>query len=169
MSASTNKPVSHKLFLAIICILAATPILKIGDVQLLEIFLFLHLLWLTLLLTVRKFRAPLNNLWRSLGMSYAIFFLVALLLALASLRFHFFPPLPTEPFLKQPFILSVARLAELFLGVFHMLYIASILRDSHATRLYAVRFYFWAGFATAVFSILSVPVSLATWTELGCL
>ncbi len=157
MSASTSRTANHKVFLGITCIFAGTPVIKFGDVQLLEVFLFLHLLWLTLILIIRKFRAPLNSLWRSLGPPYAIFFLVSLLLALASLRFHFYPPLASEPFLKQPFVLSVARLAELFLGIFHMLYIATILKDSQATRLYAIRFYFWFGFASGIFVFLSLP------------
>lgn len=167
MSGETTKPASHKLFLSIVCLLAAAPVVKIGDVQLLELVLFSHLLWLSLTLVFQRFRAPLNTLWRSLGAAYAIFFFAASILALASLRFRFFPPLPSEPFLKQPLVLSLARLAELFLGAFYMLYIASILRSNAATRMFATRFYFWTGISTTIYAVLSIPLNLAAGLDLG--
>lgn len=167
MASPTSARARHKFFLATICILAATPIIKIGDIQLLEVFLFLHILWLALVLAFHRFRVPLNDLWRSIGTSYAIFFIIVLGLALASLRFPFYPPQPDLSLLKLPFVLSIARATELFLGVFHMLYITSILRDDHPTRLYAVRFYFWTGFATACFALLSCPLLLSTGLAWG--
>jgi hypothetical protein len=162
MASLGAAPARHKIFLATVCLLAAAPIAKIGDVQLLEIFFFFHLLWLLLVLAFHRFRVRPNYLWRSIGTCYAIFFIAVLALALASLRFRFYHSEQGFNFLKLPFVLSIARATELFLGVFHMLYIASILRDDHPTRIYAVRFYFWTGFATACFTLMSCPLLLST-------
>jgi len=157
----------HKFFLATTCILASAPIIKLGDIQLLEVFFFFHLMWLALGLIARRYRVRINDLWRSLGICYVIFFIAVLALSAAALRFHFYPPQQDMGFLKWPFVLSVARVAELFLGTFHMLYLAAILRHDPPARLYAVRFYFWTGFATACYSLLSYPVLLATDVMLG--
>jgi hypothetical protein len=167
MAVKLHKVRGHKVFLGACCILAATPVIKIADVQLLEIFFFFHVIWLALVLLFQGFRVPLNPLWRTIGTGYAIFFITTLCLALASLRFRFYPPLPSEPFLKQPLILSLARVTELALGAFYMLYIASILRNNHSDRTFAVKFYFWTGFATACFAVISIPLNLAVDIEWG--
>jgi hypothetical protein len=167
MSAPEGPRAKHRIFLAVVCLLAAAPIVRIGDIQLLEVFFFFHLLWLTLALALRNFRFPVNDLWRSVGILYAIFFTAVIALALASLRFRFYLSQQDASILKLPFILSIARATELFLGVFYMLYIATILRDDPPTRLYAIRLYFWTGFATACFSLLSVPLLITTGLEWG--
>ena len=167
MAALKTTRTKHKLFLATLCILAAAPIAKVGDVQLLEIFLFLHLMWLLLTLAFCHFRVRLNDLWLSFGTYYSIFFLAVLIFAFASLRFRFYPSQQESSFLKLPLILSIARATEIFLGVFYMLYVATILRNDYRTRLYALRFYFWTGFATACFSLLSCPVLLSTGLTWG--
>lgn len=162
-----DKPSSHKLFLALICVLAASPVLRIGDVQILEFALFINSGWLLLVLVFRKFSVPLDKLWLSLGNAYAIFFAITLLLALASLRFRFYPPPLQESFLKLPLVLSIARIVELALGVFYMLYIATILKNNSGDRLFALRTYYWVGFASTVFSVLSIPLNLAAGLNWG--
>jgi hypothetical protein len=82
------------------------------------------------------------------------------------MRFRFYPP-PDITFLKTPFILSVARVIEVALGIFYMLYLASILRREPDNRRFALRAYFWAGVASAVFSLVSYPLLLAANLEWG--
>ena len=162
------KPSSPKrrLFLTILCCLAAAPNAKLGDVQALEIFLLLHLSFLIAQFAYAGFRCKVYPPWRRLGIPYGIFLLLTVLLALASMRFRFYPPLDIT-FLKMPFILSVARVIEVALGIFYMLYLASILRREPDNRRYAMKAYFWAGVASAVFSILSYPLLLAANLEWG--
>jgi hypothetical protein len=167
MASVTTPRTRHRFFLATVCLLAAAPIIKLGDIQLLEVFLFFHLLWLALELASRQFRVRLNDIWRSIGVCYAFFFIAVLVLALASLRFRFYPAEQQMSLIKLPFMLSLARTTEIFLGTFYMIYIASILRDNPPTRLFAIQTYFWTGFATALYSLLSLPLFLAANLNLG--
>ena len=157
---------NRKLFLTILCCLAAAPNAKFGDVQALEIFLLLHFSFLVGQFAYAGFRCRIYEPWRRLGIPYGIFLILTVLLALASMRFRFYPP-PDITFLKMPFILSVARVIEVTLGIFYMLYLASILRREPDNRRYAMRAYFWAGVASAVYSILSYPLLLAANLEWG--
>lgn len=166
MTQENSSNPSRKVFLTVACCLAAAPNLKVGDVQALEIFLLLHLSFLIAQFAYARFRCKVYPPWRRLGIPYAIFLVLTAILALASMRFRFYPP-PDITFLKMPFILSVARVVEVALGIFYMLYLASILRREPDNRRYAMRAYFWAGVASAVFSLLSYPLLLAAKLEWG--
>jgi hypothetical protein len=156
----------RRLFLTTVCLLAGAPLARIGDVQALEIFLLLHLSYLFASFVLAGFRCRLFGVWKTLGIPHALFLLTALLLALASLRFKFYPP-PEVTVLKLPLILSVARVTEISLGAFYMVYIASILGREPANRAYAMKAYFWAGVTSAAYSLLSFPVLFATNLQLG--
>jgi hypothetical protein len=156
----------RRFFLATVAVLAAVPALKLGDVQALEVFLLLHLVFLAVCFVLAGFRCRVYWPWRRLGIPYGVFLFLTLLLALASFRFRFYPP-PDISILKEPFILSVARVTEIALGAFYMVYLAAVLRDEPANRIYAMKVYFWAGFVTALYSLACYPLVFATHLELG--
>lgn len=157
---------TRRAFLAAICILAAAPNAKIGDVQLVEILLLLHFAFLAIEFALAGFRCRVYAPWRSLGIPHLIFLALVFVLALASLRFRFYPP-PDIGFLKQPLVLSVARVTEISLGAFYMVYLAATLGREPENRMFAIRAYFWTGIGSAIYSLLSYPVLFATHLELG--
>jgi hypothetical protein len=157
---------NRKLFLTILCCLAAAPNAKLGDAQALEIFLLLHFSFLVAQFAYAGLRCRVYEPWPRLGIPFGIFLMASLLLALASMRFRFYPP-PGITFLRMPLILSIARVVELALGIFYMLYLASILRREPVNRRYAMRAYFWAGVASAAFSLLSYPLLFMANLEWG--
>jgi hypothetical protein len=165
IQAKSTDP-DRKLFLTILCCLAAAPNAKLGDVQALEVFLILHLSYLIGQFAFAGFRCRIYEPWRRLGSPYGIFLILTVLMAIASMRFKFYPP-PDITLLKMPFMLSVARIVELALGIFYMLYLASILRREPDNRRYAMRAYFWAGVASAIYSLLSYPLILMANVEWG--
>jgi O-Antigen ligase len=157
---------NHRVFIGVVCVLAAMPITKLGDVQLLEVFFLLHFAFLIVNFILRGFRSRIYRSWRPIVVCHVLFLIVTLLLALASLRLHFYPP-PATTLLKTPFVLSVARVMEISLGAFYMLYLASLFRSDAQSVDYALRIYFWTGVTSGVYSLLSYPILIATKVELG--
>ena len=132
--------------------LCAMPILKIGEVQLLELVQLLTLPFLFLLFAGKGFRIPIHGVWREHGPWYAAFIGACLALGLLSLRLTFFPP-PEISFLKQPFVISLSRIAELFLGAHFMLTIADIFRRDGRRLRQTLDIYWIVGTLSAVLSI----------------
>ncbi len=154
-------------FLAVICVLAGAPVIKIAEIQPLELFLLAHIALLFSLFMYRGFRFRLTSLWQTYGIPNAVFLLIASLLAVASLRLPFFP-IPSEPsILRQPLFLSLSRLIEFLLVSFYMVYVADILRDNRRALIFALKAYFCTGVCSAVYGLLSLPVLLASGLELG--
>jgi hypothetical protein len=142
------------------------PNARLGDVQLLEVFLLLHFAFLMISFALAGFRCRVHWPWRSLGIPHVVFLVMTLTLALASMRFQFYPP-PEITALKKPFILSIARVTELSLGAFYMVYLGSILRSEPSNRTYAMKAYFWAGVASALYSLACYPLLFTTKLEWG--
>jgi len=167
MAYSLRRPPNHRIFLTAICVLASAPVLKLLDVQILEIVLLANAAGLFLLFIFRGFRLTLNRIWLPPTICYVFFFFITLLLAFASLRFRFYPPPAATSLLKQPLMISIVRIIELSLGAIGMIYIANILRNNAADRIYALKVYYWTGFASACFAILSIPLYFAAGIGLG--
>ncbi|MGE5645921.1 MAG: O-antigen ligase family protein [Acidobacteriota bacterium] len=135
--------------LIVLIALSAAPVLKIGDVQAVEI---LQTLWLALAAPAflyRGMRVPYS--WRG----YALFLGLCLALSAVALRLPFYPPLETG-FLKQPGLLSLARIFELSLAICFMLIVARLLARRRALLRLALDAYCAIG-------VLSAWVSLAAW------
>jgi hypothetical protein len=128
------------------------PTLKIGEVQFLELIQLLALPFLLLLFAFRGFRVPTWGVWREYGPWYAAFLGACLILGLLSLRLTFFPP-PELSFLKRPFLISLSRLAEIFLGAYFMLTIANLLRRSPQRLRQTLDVYWIVGTVSAVLSL----------------
>ncbi len=139
-------------------LLCVTSQLKFAEIQYLEIVyaveLVLLLGWYVLHVAPLRLYRPLYKI----GLRWTIFSLLALLLAAFGLNQNFY--LEHASALKQPFVVTMARIGELFLDVFFMLYLANRYRiDGRICRLAAWTYYL-VGVAGAVYSVLSVPLHL---------
>src|SRR5437016_1923324 len=106
MAQSSARYPDRRLFLVAVCVLAATPLLRVGDVQALEILLIIHVAYLLSCFMLAGFSVRLYGFWKILGVPHAVFLIGALVLAVASLRFKFYPP-PDITLLKSPLMLSI--------------------------------------------------------------
>jgi hypothetical protein len=141
-------------WLAAFTVLGAAPVLRLGDVQLLEIFQALAVLSAAAWFARAGFRAGLPAPWREYGGLYLAFLALCLAGSLAALRLHFYPPPGIGP-LKQPLVLSLARLAELSLAVYAMLAAASALQRDPGLLRRLLDIYSGLAAATAFASVLS--------------
>lgn len=150
----------QKVFLFVVAVLASTVLLKIGPIQYLELIYF-GLIFLLALVYVQK--GYVTHWYRPflwIAVSYLVFCIAAFSLALASLRFDFYLPAVIDP-LKRPVLISLSRILELVASVAAMLYMAQLFRKDLVKARFAMRVYFWTGFASGVYSLLSLPIDLA--------
>ncbi len=141
------------------------PILKVGDVQVLEILQAIVLGIAVLVFVYTGFAIPATKSWREYGPPYLLFLGCGLGLAVASLRLAFYPPADVS-FLKQPLILSISRLGELFLEMFFMLAAVDVLRRSPRLLRYALDFYWIGGALVGMLSLVSALILKMTGLSL---
>jgi len=166
MSGTKVRALRHKHLLLAVCVLAAMPTVRLGDVQLLELFLLLHVSYLSICFILGGFRLYLQKATRALVAGHLVFAIAAVALAAASLRLNFYPPHDIS-FLKSPLLLSAARIAEVSLGAFYMVYLSASFQVDPDGRSYAMAVYFWSGVASAAYSLISYPVLFAAGINLG--
>jgi hypothetical protein len=150
----------QKLFLFITAVLASTIDLKLGAMQYLEIIYFVLIFVLLLVFVEGGYRGAWYRIVFFMAIGYTVFSIAAFVLALASLRFNFYLPLYLGP-LKMPFIITLARIAELVASVAAMLYLAQIFAKDVQKVRFTTIVYFWTGIASGIFSILSIPLNMA--------
>lgn len=141
--------------LILLVVLSAAPVLKIGDVQAVEMVQILWLLSAAPLFFFRGMPAPWSGAWRSYGGLYLLFIALCLVVSAASLRLPFYAP-PGISVLKGPFVLSLSRILELSLAACFMLIVARTLGGRRNLLRLALDVYCRAGIASAW-------ISLAAW------
>jgi hypothetical protein len=156
----TSGPRWPKIFLFLTAVLSSTILLKVGQVQYLELLYFVQLSILLVAFAKADYRARWFRPYYRIGACYVVFSLLALALALASLRYDFYYP-DELGMLKYPVVIGLSRIVELLASVFIMLYLAAQFRSDVKKAIFMMRVYFWAGFASGIFSILSFPLNLA--------
>ncbi len=139
------------------CLLSTMPMLKAGDVQILELVQAARLPLTLLLFIYSGWRIHRQGLWREHGRSYLAFLAIALAFAIVSLRLEFFPP-PDFSLLKQPLFISIARIGELFLAIYFMLAIAATLRARPTLMRLSMDAYWICGAVSAVLSLASAAL-----------
>ncbi len=150
----------QKLFLFLTALLASTIDLKFASIQYLELIYFALIFVLLLLFVEGGYRGRWYRIVFWMAIAYVFVCVAAFFLALASLRFNFYLPLYVAP-LKGPFIISLARIAELVASVSAMLYLTQVFgNDVNKTR-FTMLVYFWTGVASGIFSILCIPLNMA--------
>jgi hypothetical protein len=140
-------------FLALVGTLASTVTLKFAEIQYLEYIYAFQMGLLVLALPRRHYRVSWARPLAFLGLLYILFDVLALVLAIFALRFHFYTSSWVTP-LKSPVIITISRLVELILSSFIMLYLADLFRTSVDKLRFTMRIYFWTGVASACYSTL---------------
>jgi len=154
------------VFLFLTASLASTIVLKIAQIQYLELIYFVELTVLAGVLYRNGFRMRWFRPFLSIAISYSVFAAIAFALALCALRYDFYFPGPVS-ILKYPVIITISRILELFASVAIMLYIAGKLRSDRNKAAFTMRVYFWVGCISAIFSIISYPLNRAGIIDLG--
>ncbi len=155
-----------RVFLFLAAALSATILLKVGEIQYLEIIYFLQLCLLVLLFPRRGFRARLFRPAFRLGMLYAAFMLVTLISAFAALRNDFYFPSELS-LLKHPIWITISRIVELIIDVGAMMYLVQLFRADLRNLIFTLRVYYWVGVAGCVYSIVSFPLNYFYDLNLG--
>lgn len=152
------------VLVALACTLSATVILKMGSIQYLELLFALDFIVLAWFFLHNKLQARIFRPFWNLGKSYAIFLVVVFLLSLLALR----QDLNTAvPLLQKPLLITLSRMAELFLDVFYALYLASVFREDERICAFGAKCYWWTGVAGAIYSIVTYPLNYYFEFELG--
>jgi hypothetical protein len=155
-----------KIFLFLTGTLASTIVLKVGQVQYLEILYFIELFVLLAVFCRSDYRIRWFRPYLRIANWYLFFSFATFVLSIFALRYDFYFPGPVSA-LKYPVAITVSRIIELLASVSIMLYLASKFRTDRSKITFTMRVYFWVGFASAVFSIVSYPISIAKISDLG--
>ena len=165
MLATKNTEDWQRWFLILTAGLSATIVLKIGQVQYLELLYALQIALLVRAFVRQHYRTTVlpEMLWLAAG--YAVFLVVALVLAVVTSSQDFYIP-PGTSALHLPITIAVLRAVELFASVVIMLYLAHLLARSERMLRLALRVYLWMGVASAIWSLLTLPLQIlgiASW------
>lgn len=154
------------VFLFLVGTLASTVMLKFASIQYLEYIYFLQILILVVFFVRADLRAHIPRPLFTLGLGYLTVAILALVLALAALRFNFYMG-SEHSLLQMPVAITLSRLAELLLDAVMMLYLSDLFRQRPQAARFTMRVYFWAGVLSVLFSILSYPLDRAGIVSLG--
>lgn len=146
--------------------LSSTVILKIGDVQYLELIFAADILLLALFVLIDGLRIRAFRPFLEIAKSYGIFLVCAFLLSLFALDQNFATWFHSSV-LKAPVLVTLARMAELSLDAFYMLYLASLFREDERLCIFGARTYLWAGIAGCIYSFVTLPLNLLFEAQLG--
>ena len=161
-----SHPFGQRILVFAFAALASTILLKIGQVQYLEVINLGLMLSMVVAFARRGYQATWFRPYLRIGALYALFVLAALALAVASLRFDFYVGDDLTP-LRRPVVVSLARAIELMGNVSMMLYLANLFRQDAYWLRFAMRVYFWVGVASGLYSVLSYPLDVAGIVSLG--
>jgi hypothetical protein len=145
---------------------SSTVVLKIAEIQYLELIFAMDLLVLCGLFMRDGWQAKVYRPFLEIGKSYGIFLGVAFLLSIFALQQDFTQSFHGS-FFKRPVIVTVARMGELFLDVFYMLYLASLYRLDDDLCKFGARTYYWVGVAGCIYSFITLPLNVLLKTQLG--
>lgn len=147
------------------CTLSVTIVLKIAQIQFLELVFAADLVLILVMFAGRDFQVRLFKPLLNIGKSYGIFLGLTFLLALIALRQNFFPF--DNNLLKQPLVITISRMIELFLDAFFMLYLASLYREDSKLCTFGAKVYYWIGVIGSIYAIASFPLNYFWKLDLG--
>ena len=139
-------------WMAIFAALSAAPVLKIADVQAVEIAQVLWLVPAAAVFVYRGLPVPCGGIWRRYGSGYLVFLILCVAVSALALRLPFYAP-PDISVLKQPGWLSLARIFELCLVIGFMLVVARTASVRPRLLRLGMDVYVWAGACGAALSI----------------
>jgi hypothetical protein len=150
----------------LVAALSSTVVLKIADIQYLELIFAADFLVLSFLFMREGLQVDVYRPFFEIGKSYAIFLGVAFLFSILALQQDFSQSFHDSIF-KKPVVVTVARMAELFLDVFYMLYLASLYREDKSLCKFGARTYYWVGVAGCAYSLATFPLNVLLGMQLG--
>lgn len=165
-SADNHRLSASRIFLLLAAALSSTIVLKVGEIQYLELIYFLQLIVLLLVFPADRFQFSLFRPAFTLLWLYLIFALSAFVLALVALRYDFYYP-SNITFLKYPVWITLSRIIELAIDVGAMIYLIQLFRADVKNLIFTLRVYFWVGVAGAMYSILTFPLNYFYEAQLG--
>ncbi len=156
----------HKYVMVfLVCTLSVTVLLKVGEIQYLELIMAADFLLLCVLFARNGFRGRVFQTFLSIASTWGIFMSLAFLLALVALRQNFYAF--NDTLLKRPILVTISRIAELFLDVFYMLYLASLYREDERLAQLGARTYYWMGVLGGIYAVVCFPINYLTNLQLG--
>jgi hypothetical protein len=156
----------HKyVIIFLVCTFSVTVTLKIGEIQYLELIMAADLLLVCFLFARNGFHIRVFRPFLSIGSTWGIFMALAFLLALVALRQDFYSF--NDTFFKRPMLVTISRMAELFLDVFYMLYLASLYREDERLCRFGARTYYWMGVIGGIYAVVSFPINYVTDLQIG--
>jgi len=159
-------PRGRRLYLFAAAALSSTILLKIAQIQYLELINLGMIGTLMVAFARNGYQATWFRPYLRIASLYAGFILVALALGVAALRFHFYLS-EDMTLLKSPVFITISRAVELTGNLAMMLYIANTFRQNEYWLRFTMRVYFWVGIASTVYSAISYPLKLAGIASLG--
>lgn len=157
---------SRRIFLLLAASLSSTILLKVADIQYLELIYLLQLCVLVLLFPRHRFHLRLFRPAFTLAVLYLLFMIAAFVLALAALRNDFYYP-SNLGFLQYPVWITLSRMVELTIDVGAMVYLVELFRADVNNLIFTLKVYFWVGVAGSVYSILTFPLNYFYDAQLG--
>ncbi len=154
-----GNPPWQRWFLILTAALSSTILLKLGQIQYLELLYALQIGLLLRAFAREQYRTTILPQMLLLGGLYSVFIVVGLLFAVLDSSQDFYIP-PGVSALHLPITIAVLRAAELFASVAIMLYLTHILARSQAKLRLALRVFFWVGVASAAWSLLTLPLQM---------
>jgi hypothetical protein len=146
--------------------LCSTVVFKVADIQYLELIFFLDLLVLLGLIFRQGLQVRVYRPFSAIGKNYAIFLGVAFLFSLFALQQDFASSFHDSA-LKKPVLVTIARMAELFLDVFYMLYLASLYLEDEALCRFGMKTYYWVGMVGCAYAFATFPLNVLFNAQLG--
>lgn len=132
-----------------LCVFVGFPNLKLANVQFVEAFMLLHMLYLLMGVALRGgAEEKPRGLWIRPGIGYGIALFLVLAFGFLSLRLRVFPPMYGPFFIHMRLLPVISRWIELFLVVFYGVYAAELMRRDAKLRDYGMKVYVWTGVVT---------------------
>ena len=157
---------AHNYLLAFaISTLSVTVLLKVGDVQYLELLLAADSIILVALFIHNGLSVKVFRPFATIGFSYFVFMLMAFLLSFLVLNQNFYAY--NFSFFKRPVILTLSRIIELLLSVGYMLYMASLYRKDEELCKFGAMTYYLVGVAGGIYAIVTFPLNYFLGMQLG--
>jgi hypothetical protein len=157
---------ARRIFLLLAASLSSTILLKVADIQYLELIYLFQLCVLLLLFPRHGFQLRLLRPAFTLSVLYLLFGMGSFVLALVALRGDFYYPSDIG-FLKYPVWITISRMVELAIDVGAMVYLVQLFRVDLKNLIFTLKVYFWVGVAGAVYSILTFPLNYFYEAQLG--
>lgn len=156
----------YQLFIFLICVFAQTPALKIANMQIIEFLLSFGFFGGIIILIGKKFRLSLEKKFQIYYFTLFLLIIILCWISICILNRPFFPPSSDLSFLKQPGILSFAKVYELLLMIVGSLYLLINMRDNSILA-NVMRYTMYISVVIALYTIISWILSITLGDSFG--